>query len=290
MGLGMNLAGRRKDGTEFPIEVSLSFIPDERGGLAMAFITDISERVLQERQARHLEKLTALGSLAAGIAHEINNPIGIILSRIELMLMDVAEQHGSDQVVDDLRALHRQAQRLNRITDALLRFGRRRAPDPHPVDLAAVVNDTLLLARYELSRDGIRVTMSLAPDLPRVAGDATALQQVFMNLLLNARDAMPQGGTLRIDAAAASNQPGAIRLSVADTGCGMPADVLAKLAQPFFTTKSHGTGLGLSVSYTIIREHGGTVEVASEPARGTTFTITLPGIAEDRQPPVTGTP
>ena len=119
----MNLTGRRKDGTEFPVEISLSFVPGDDGGLAMAFITDISERVLQERQARHHEKLTALGSLAAGIAHEINNPIGIILSRIELMLMDAEDRQGPSELLDDLRALHRQAGRLNRITDALLKRG-----------------------------------------------------------------------------------------------------------------------------------------------------------------------
>jgi hypothetical protein len=287
MGLGMNLAGRRKDGTEFPIEVGLSAIRDEHGGVAIAFVTDISERVLRERQARHIEKLTALGSLAAGIAHEINNPIGIILSRIELMLMDAEERRGSPEEVEDLRTLYRQAQRLNRITDTLLRFGRRRAPEPQPVDLGAIVADTLLLARYELIRDGIEVATSFAPDLPQVSGDPTALQQVLMNLLLNARDAMAGGGTLSISAKRAPNEPGAVRFEVADSGHGMPADVLAKLAQPFFTTKPHGTGLGLSVSYTIIREHGGTVTVASEPGRGTTFTITLPAIADDCAEPRT---
>jgi PAS domain S-box-containing protein len=278
MGLGMNLAGLRKDGREIPIEVSLTFVPYAQGGLAIAFHSDISERVLQERQARHLEKLTALGSLAAGVAHEINNPLGIILSRIELMLMDTAEQHAPAETVEDLHTLQRQAQRLRRITETLLKYSRRRPPDHQPVDLATVVNDTLLLARYELGRDGIQVSTSFAPDVPRVLGDPTALQQVFMNLLLNARDAMAGGGSLRIDVTWAPNQPGSVRLEVADTGCGMTADVLAKIAQPFFTTKSHGTGLGLSVSYTIIREHGGTVDVSSEPGRGTTFGITLPGI------------
>ena len=280
MGLGLNLMGRRKDGIEFPIEVSLSFIPDDGGGVAMAFVTDISERVAQERQARHVEKLAALGSLAAGIAHEINNPIGIILSRIELMLMDMGEQGTSGQPAADLETLHRQATRLGHIAQGLLSFGRQHQPDRQPVDLSEVVEDTLLLTGKQLGRDGIHIVTDLDPGLPRVWGDATALEQVLMNLLLNGRDAMPTGGTLRIETGPASNQAGAVRLVVADTGVGMAPEVLAKIAEPFFTTKAAGTGLGLSVSYTIIREHGGTVHTESEPGRGTTFTITLPVMSE----------
>jgi hypothetical protein len=236
--------------------------------------------VAHECQTRHVEKLAALGSLAAGIAHELNNPIGIILSRIELMLMDAEDRQGPAEVVEDLRVLHRQAQRLNRITGGLLSYGRRPHDASQPIDVRTVIQDTLLLAHYQLGRDGIDVSTAFDMDLPCVLGDATALQQVFMNLLLNARDAMPNGGRLRIVATRTSDQPGWIRLVVADTGGGMAADVLARIAQPFFTTKSHGTGLGLSVSYTIIREHGGGVEVTSEPGRGTTFTITLPSLAE----------
>ena len=279
MGVGLTLTARRKDGAEFPIEVSLTHIPDNAGGLAVAFVTDISERVAHEHQIRHQEKLVALGTLAAGIAHELNNPIGIILSRIELMLMDMEDVQGSSgDVVDDLRVLHRQAQRLSRIAGGLLSYGRRQQPDRQPVDVTAVVRDTLSFAGRQLSRDRIALSTTFDADLPRVFGDATALQQAVMNLLLNARDAMPDGGRLRIAATLAPEPPAAVRLVVADTGGGMSADVLARIAQPFFTTKPHGTGLGLSVTYTIIREHAGVVAVASEPGHGTTFTITLPGI------------
>jgi PAS domain S-box-containing protein len=274
MGLGMNLTGRRKDGSELPIEVSLSFISDDPEGLAMAFVTDISARVAQERQARHVEKLAALGSLAAGIAHEINNPIGILLSRIELMLMDIADHGAAAQTTSDLEVLHRQATRLGRIAQGLLSFGRQRHRDRQAVDLTEVVEDTLLLTGKQLGRDGIHVVTDLDPGLPRVWGDATALEQILMNLLLNARDAMPDGGTLRVETKPAP--PGSVLLRVADTGVGMPPEVAARLAEPFFTTKSSGTGLGLSVSYTLIREHGGAVRVDSEPGRGTTFTVTLP--------------
>lgn len=276
MGLGLTLTGRRKDGTEFPIEVSLTHIPDEAGGLAMAFVTDISERVAHERQTRHVEKLVALGSLAAGIAHELNNPIGIILSRIEVMLMEGEEQPHPAEVVTDLQVLHRHAQRLSRIAQGLLSFGRQRQRDRQPLDLSEVVEDTLLLAGKQLSREGIHVLTRLDTGLPRILGDPTALEQVLLNLLFNARDAMSSGGTVEIETSTDPAQPGTIRLVVSDTGQGMSPEILAKLSEPFFTTKPSGSGLGLSVSYTIIREHGGTVHVRSEPGRGTTFTLRFP--------------
>ena len=132
MGLGLNLTGRRSDGAEFPVEVSLSIVPDDDGGLAMAFVTDISGRVEQERQARHIDKLAAVGSLAAGIAHELNNPIGIILSRLEVMLLEGEDQHLSPESLADLQVLHRHTQRLGHIAQSLLSFGRQRQRDHEP--------------------------------------------------------------------------------------------------------------------------------------------------------------
>ena len=275
MGLGLALTGRRQDGSEFPIEVSLTHIPDQSGGLAVAFVTDISERIAREQRTRHVEKLTALGTLAAGIAHELNNPIGIIQSRIELMLMDLEGHAESAEWVADLHVLHRHTRRLGRIAQGLLAFGRERRQERRPLDLNEVVEDTLLLAAKQLNREKIDMVTLLHDDLPRMVGDATALEQVLMNLLLNARDAMPGGGTVRIETAPGP-APDSIRLIVSDTGEGMAPEVLAQIAQPFFTTKSSGTGLGLSVSYTIVRDHAGTVDVQSEPGRGTTFTISFP--------------
>jgi len=160
----------------------------------------------------------------------------------------------------------------------LLSFGRQRQRAPQPVDLNDVVDETLLLVGKQLSRDGVRVVTLLHDRLPQLMGDATALEQVLMNLCFNARDAMPAGGTLRIETSPGSALPETVRLVVSDTGEGMAPEVLARLAEPFFTVKPHGTGLGLSVSYAILREHAGTVAVQSALGRGTTFTIDFPAI------------
>jgi PAS domain S-box-containing protein len=245
---------------------------------AVLLIQDITERLALERSARQAEKLAALGTLAAGLAHELNNPIGIISSRIEIMLLDAEAEPLPPAVMEDLRVLHRHAQRVTRIGQGLLSFARRSPGVRGPVDLNHLVEETLLLMERQVGKSGIALRRALTPDLPAVWGDENELQQVMVNLLTNARDALVHGGEIAVRTVRAPGEAGAVRLVVSDTGPGIPPDVLPRIFDPFFTTKSGGTGLGLSISYGIVREHKGTVDVQSKPGEGTTFVLTFPPI------------
>jgi hypothetical protein len=276
MGLGHELSGRRRDGTDFPVEVSLSYVRTDAGTVAVAFVTDITARRMLERAARQGEKLAALGTLAAGLAHELNNPIGIISARTELMLLEAESRALPEDVRDDLRVVHRHAQRVSRIAHGLLSFARQPPGEHGAVDLNRLVEETLLLIEPQLVSRRIVVDRTLAPGLPVVWGDGNALQQVLMNLLTNARDAMREGGKISIETARAADPSGGVRLAIQDTGPGIPPEVVARIFDPFFTTKPDGTGLGLSISYGIARDHQGTIDVHSVPGQGATFVLALP--------------
>jgi len=248
---------------------------------AVLLLEDTTEKVGLERSARQAEKLAALGTLSAGLAHELNNPVGIISSRIDLMLQEAEELGLPPQVRQDLEVLHRHSQRVARIARGLLSFARQSPGDRGLLDLNGVVEDTLLLLEKQVSKEGITVRRLLAPDLPPMQGDSNALQQVVLNLLTNARDAMGDGGEIRIETGTVASRPGWLRLVVADNGPGIPLHRLPRIFDPFYTTKAQGTGLGLAVSYGIVREHQGTIDVQSQPGKGTTFTLTFPVVATE---------
>jgi signal transduction histidine kinase len=245
---------------------------EERRGRRLAE----QERAALEQGARRAEKLAALGTLAAGLAHELNNPIGIICSRIEVMLLEAEATGLPEAVRNDLRVLHRNAQRVARIAQGLLSFSRQSPGAPGLIQLNDVVRETLLLAERQVTRTGTCLSVETAEGLPPVRGDGSALEQVLLNLVTNAGAAVEAGGEIRIVTRRHPERPGCVQLIVADSGGGIPADVLPRIFDPFFSTKPSGTGLGLSVSHGIVREHGGTIDVESTPGQGTRFTITLP--------------
>ncbi len=223
----------------------------------------------QEELARS-EKLAAIGALAAGVAHEINNPTAIIRGNTELLLMEL----GSDQPGrEEAEEVKKQTERIARITENLVTFARRQIVHRDEVDINALLAEILSQLGHQVPMTEITVKRNFAPDLPLFSGDAGHLRQVFTNILLNAVEAMEEGGIL---VAATEVRDGCLRVEITDTGAGVSPDVLEKLFNPFFTTKRRGTGLGLSVSYGIVERHGGEIVVHSEPGKGATFIVSLP--------------
>jgi signal transduction histidine kinase len=238
-----------------------------------------------QRQIIQSEKLSSLGTLVAGVAHEINNPIGIIANRVEVLRLEHEEQGLDDVLREDLEVIHRQANRISEITRALLTYARQSSHEQSPLDLNAVVRSALILWQPQ-AEQRMRVETALAAMLPSIMGNFTQLQQVVIDLLSNALDATPTGGTIAVHTRSEGDPPSAVVLEVSDTGTGIPAEYLSKVFDPFFTTKppGQGTGLGLSVCLGIVQDHQGAITVQSQEGRGSIFTVTLPAKPPDELP------
>jgi signal transduction histidine kinase len=235
-------------------------------------LDDITQRVHLEEQTLQTEKLTSLGLLAAGVAHEVNTPLAVISNYIQMLAKQLPADDPKQKTIDKIV---KQTFRASEIVNNLLNFSRTGAAQFVELNLNSVLDETLVLVQHPFRTSKVNVVRTFQPVLPAVLGSTTRLQQVFLNLFMNARDAMPNGGMLEVRTSA---QNGSVEVEVTDTGSGIPADQLNRIFDPFFTTKSsgRGTGLGLSVSYGIIKEHAGKIEVRSTLGKGTSFRLEFP--------------
>ena len=233
---------------------------------------DITDRDELERRLVQADKLSSIGLLAAGVAHEVNTPLAVISTYAQMLAKQISEDEQKSKLLDKIA---KQTFRASEIVNSLLSFSRTSPTEFVDVDVSKVIHETLSLVDHQLKKSTIEVKLDLPPALPPVKGNAGKLQQVFLNLFLNARDAMDAGGTLTVRAWSAN---GFARIDVADSGQGIAPEHLERIYDPFFTTKAalKGTGLGLSVTYGIVREHGGSIEVESRPGAGSRFRVELP--------------
>jgi len=286
---------RRKDGREVWVLANMALVPGESGEQVIeSTLVDITERKQLEQQLWQSQKMDALGSLAGGVAHDFNNVLTAILGYADLVLLDLPADSPHRK---DLDEISRAAQRAGDLTRQLLTFSRRQPIEPRVLNLNDVVADTDKMLRRLIGQEVQLVTV-LAPTLGTIRADPSQVHQVLLNLAVNARDAMPDGGTLTIethevdiDGGYAQEhvdaQPGAyVLLAVSDTGTGMDAATRARVFEPFFTTKEKGkgTGLGLATVYGIVRQHGGHISLYSEIGRGTTFKVYLPRAQASAEP------
>jgi PAS domain S-box-containing protein len=233
---------------------------------------DVTDRAELEQRLVQADKLSSIGLLAAGVAHEVNTPLAVISTYAQMLAKQVAEDSQKSMILDKIA---KQTFRASEIVNSLLNFSRTSTTSFGDVDLNRVIQETLTLLEHQLQKSGIQVNTQLDADLAPVHGNSGKLQQVLLNLILNARDAMLSGGTLEVKTW--SDESGA-RIEVADSGHGIAPEHLHRIYDPFFTTKAarKGTGLGLSVSYGIIQEHGGSIEVSNRRSGGARFRIDLP--------------
>ena len=257
------------------LNIALAPLQDVQGQTgALVVVEDVTTRISLEEQLQQREKLSSIGLLAAGVAHEVNTPLTGVSSYTQMLLGMLNENDPKRTLLQKVRT---QAERASDIVNNLLNFSRTGSAEQFgDVNVARVLDDTLQLLEPQLRRSQIEIVRTYDHDAPEVYGNAGKLQQVFTNLLLNARDAIPDGG--RIKVSTSMGDDGFVIAEIADTGIGIAPENVAKIYDPFYTTKGvgQGTGLGLAVTYGIVQEHAGRISVDSTPGHGTTFRITLP--------------
>jgi len=256
------------------LNISLApfFSEDDVNTGTLLIFEDVSERVQLESQLQQAEKLSSIGLFAAGLAHEVNTPLAGISSYAQMLLDEIPE---GDDRREPLEKIEKQSFRASEIINNLLNFARFSESDFKEINVNSLMSDTVSLLEHQLQKNGIHLEMDLSEKLPETLGNGGKLQQVFMNLFLNAKDAMPDGGTLNLRSYEKNSE---IVIEINDTGVGISKEDIKKIYDPFFTTKSvgKGTGLGLSVSFGIIQEHSGRISVESKPNKGTSFSLHLP--------------
>jgi hypothetical protein len=248
----------------------------------LIILDDVTDRDELERRLVQADKLSSIGLLAAGVAHEVNTPLAVISTYAQMLAKQVS---GDEQKTKLLEKIAKQTFRASEIVNSLLNFSRTSTTDFVDIDLNRVVKETAGLIEHQLQKTGAQVRLNLGATSPNIRGNFGKLQQVFLNLFINARDAMPEGGKLTVRT---WSEGAFVHVEVADTGHGIPPEHLARIYDPFFTTKAarKGTGLGLSVTYGIMQEHNGIIEVDSNPGSGTRFRLEFPTAAAKERPAI----
>ena len=288
MGIGMDLTARRKDGREFPVEVSLSHVSTHQGKFAIAFVSDISQRKQLEEQLVHALKMESVGRLAGGVAHDFNNMLTVI-SGYNRMILD--ELSPLDPLRGSAEEILKAADRAAALTNQLLAFSRRQVMRPEVLNVNEVLANVQKML-HRLIGEQVELVLNVGRALDSIRADPNHIEQAVINLAINARDAMPNGGRITIETANVHLDEGYTRthlgvvpgdfvmIAVSDTGHGMDAETRRHIFEPFFTTKERGkgTGLGLATVYGMVKQSGGDIWVYSEIGKGSTFKLYFPTV------------